>query len=223
MKECLLKVLFACCFLQSIVAAAQQPPFWDEIQAFKKSDSLQPPPQNAIVFVGSSSFRLWPDIQSYFPLHTIINRSFGGSSLPDVIRYEEETIFKYNPKQVVIYCGDNDLATSDTVTSTTVVQRFQKLFNDIRKRLPAASVVYVSIKPSPSRWRLKEKMMAANRSIKKFLSTKKQTAFVDVWTPMLDSSGKPYDVLFKEDKLHMKAGGYAIWSRVIEPKLVQTL
>lgn len=199
--------------------AQQQSPYWSEIQTFKKADSVQTPPQNAILFVGSSSFRLWPDIDSYFPTHTIINRGFGGSSLPDVIRYEEETVFKYNPKQVVIYCGDNDLAASDTVSSATVVQRFQKLFGDIRKRLPNVPVLFVSIKPSPSRWRLKDKMMEANAQIKTFLARQKQTAFADVWTPMLDKDGKPYDVLFKEDKLHMKAGGYAIWARVIEPLL----
>src|SRR5690349_15736461 len=123
MKKALLNVFFFVCLLQSIVANAQGgSPYFNEIQAFKTADSVQAPPQNAILFVGSSSFRLWPDIQSYFPTHTIINRGFGGSSLPDVIRYEDETIFKYKPKQVVIYCGDNDLAASDTVSSATVVQ-----------------------------------------------------------------------------------------------------
>ena len=220
MKKQSFTLLFLFAFTASLYAQ-KQPPYWNEIQAFKKADSAQTPPQNAILFVGSSSFRLWPDIDSYFPTHTIINRGFGGSSLPDVIRYEQETIFQYNPKQVVIYCGDNDLAASDTVTSATVVQRFQKLFGDIRKQLPNVPVLFVSIKPSPSRWRLKEKMTAANAEIKSFLARQKQAAFADVWTPMLDKDGKPYEVLFKEDKLHMKAGGYAIWARVMEPLLVR--
>ena len=220
MKKALLKGLLLFFATQTAVVHAQQaPPFLDEIKAFQKADSLQAPPQNAVLFVGSSSFRLWPDIQSYFPTHTLINRGFGGSTLLDMLRYEEETIFKYKPKQVVIYCGDNDLASSDTVTSVMVTERFQKLFGDIRQRLPNASIVFVSIKPSPSRWRLKEKMMNANRLIKTFLAKKKAAAFVDVWTSMLDKTGKPMDVLFKEDMLHMKAGGYAIWARVMEPYL----
>ncbi len=219
MKKALLKLLVLFFAAQTTVVNAQQATFWDEIQAFRKTDSLQAPPQNAILFVGSSSFRLWPDIQSYFPTHTLINRGFGGSTLLDMLRYEEETIFKYKPAQVVIYCGDNDLASSDTVTSTMVAERFQKLFSDIRNRLPNAAVVFVSIKPSPSRWRLKEKMIEANRLLKTFLAKKKETAFVDVWTPMLDKTGKPMEVLFKEDMLHMKAGGYAIWARVMEKYL----
>lgn len=208
-------VLLLFCF----AAQAQSAPFADEITGFKKADSIQPSPQKAIVFVGSSSFRLWPDMQSYFPTHPIINRGFGGSSLPDVIRYEEETIFKYNPKQVVIYCGDNDLAASDTVTALTVFQRFKKLFTDVRTRLPNASVVYVSIKPSPSRWRLKDKMIQTNALIKRFLAQKKNTAFANVWTPMLDGEGKPMEDIFKEDKLHMKPEGYVIWAKVIEKYL----
>src|SRR5687768_10042059 len=103
----------AFCFLVSLLFSgvalqAQQPPFYEEIQAFKKQDSAQMPPQNAILFVGSSSFNFWKDMQQYFPHHTVINRGFGGSALPDVIRYAREIIFRYQPKQIVIYCGEND-------------------------------------------------------------------------------------------------------------------
>src|SRR5580658_5491940 len=87
----------------SAVLAKQPPPFWNEISEFKHQDSLQRPPSGAILFVGSSSFRKWTNVQSYFPGHTIINRGFGGSTLPDVIRYAGEIIFPYHPKQIVIY------------------------------------------------------------------------------------------------------------------------
>lgn len=213
---------FFVALLFSLTAGAQNNlPFAGEIAAFKKADSLMPPPQNAIVFTGSSSFRLWSNLQQAFPNHTIINRGFGGSTLVDMLRYEEETIFAYNPKQVVIYCGENDLGSSDTVTANMVLQRFQKLFTDIRQRLPQTSIVFVSIKPSPSRWRLKQKMVEANSFIKKFLATKKKTAFVNVWNDMLDGEGKPNEALFREDKLHMTPEGYAIWQQKIEPKLVK--
>ena len=206
--------------VQTADAYAQQtPPFWDEIKAFQKADSAQPPPQKAIVFAGSSSFRLWPEIQSYFPTHTLINRGFGGATLPDMLRYEEETIFKYNPAQVVIYCGDNDLASSDTVTAMMVFQWFKQLFIDIRGHLPKTSLVYVSIKPSPLRWRLKEKMIQTNALIKIFLAKQKNTAFANVWTSMLDGEGKPMEALFKKDMLHMKPEGYVIWAKVLEPLL----
>jgi len=202
-----------------IIHAQKQPPFWNEIQAFKKEDSLTPPKKNPILFVGSSSFRLWTNVQEYFPKHTIINRGFGGSTLTDVIRYEEATIFKYKPRQVIIYCGENDLASSDTVTAKKVLQRFQKLFGDIRKRLPNVPVVFISIKPSPSRWRLKDKIIEANKLVKKFLATKKKTAFADVWPLMLDGEGRPNEALFVEDKLHMNQEGYAIWAKVLDKYL----
>lgn len=214
--------LFTCTLLLVVTAAVAQsgtPPFWDEIQAFKKEDSVKMPPKNAILFVGSSSFRKWTDVQDYFPGYTIINRGFGGSILPDVIRYENDIIFPYKPKQVLIYCGDNDLASSDTVSAQTVYKRFVTLFTDIRKHLPNASIGFVSIKPSPSRAQLMPKMAAANALIKKFLSTKKNTAYIDVYHKMLQPDGKPIGRLFLEDSLHMTPAGYKIWQQQIKPVL----
>ena len=114
-------------------------PFAGEIHEFKKQDSMQFPPANAILFVGSSSFRKWQDVSQYFPGYTIINRGFGGSTLPDVIRYADDIIIPYHPKQVVIYCGDNDFAVSDKVTADTVFERFKTLFDIIRSKLPGSS------------------------------------------------------------------------------------
>src|ERR1700761_1934486 len=94
----------------SVAPVKQSPPFWNEIAEFKHQDSVQRPPSGAILFVGSSSFRKWTNLQSYFPGYTIINRGFGGSTLPDVIRYANDIIFPYHPKEIVIYCGENDFA-----------------------------------------------------------------------------------------------------------------
>lgn len=215
-------VLFFLFGSSKLVAQDTHPPFWSDIQAFKKQDSVHPPPKNAILFVGSSSFTKWTSVQKDFPGYTIINRGFGGSSLPDVIRYQNDVIFPYHPKEVVIYCGDNDLAASDTVAAGTVVNRFKQLFSSIRKHLPSASIVYVSIKPSPSRQRLMPKMDSANKMIKAFLAKNKKTGFVDVYHKMLNGDGKtPIDEIFVEDKLHMNSKGYAIWIKAIKPYLVK--
>ena len=106
-------------------------------------------------------------MQQYFPGYTIINRGFGGSTLNDLLRYEREVIFKYRPRQVVIYCGENDVASSDTITAQTVFNRFRQLFTDIRTQLPQVPVVFVSLKPSPSRWHLKDKAILKLRSHQK--------------------------------------------------------
>ncbi len=199
---------------------AQQPAFYQEIAAFKKQDSIAPPPQGAILFVGSSSFRLWQDLAGSFPRHKVINRGFGGSSLPDVTRYASEIIFPYQPRQIVIYCGDNDLAASDTVTAKLVYDRFVRLYTTIRSRMKEVDILYVSIKPSPSRERLMPKMEAANRLIADFLGRQAHAAFVDVYHLMLTPEGRPIDDLFRTDKLHMNARGYIIWQKAILPYLV---
>ena len=203
-----------------LFAQEQKPAFWKDIQSFKKKDSVSFPPPNAILFVGSSSFTMWKGVQKDFPSYTIINRGFGGSSLPDIIRYAGDIIFPYQPKQIVIYCGDNDLAAADSVSAQMVFKRFQNLFRLIRMNLPETDILYVAIKPSPSRWHLKNKMVEANELIRKFLKRKKQAKFVNVWKAMLGPDGKPMSTLFLEDKLHMNASGYAIWQKLIEPHLL---
>jgi lysophospholipase L1-like esterase len=208
-------------FTYSSIFTQNKPAFWNEIQAFKKQDSISMPAKGQILFVGSSSFTKWTDVQEYFPNYKILNRGFGGSSLPDVIRYEKEVIFPYKPKQIVIYCGDNDLAFSDTVTAKTVFERFKILFTDIRKKDHKVSVAYVSIKPSPSRQKLMPKMEEANRLIENFLKKKKKTAFIDIYHKMLGADGTPLPDIFIEDKLHMNAKGYAIWQKEIQPFLIK--
>jgi len=209
--------LLLICIAISVQSFAQ--PFADEIQAFKNQDKLNPPPAHSILFVGSSSFRKWTDVSNYFPGYTIINRGFGGSSFPDVIRYTNDIIIPYHPKQVVIYCGDNDLAFSDAITADSVFERFRILFELIRTGLPGGNIVYVSIKPSPSRARLKEKMEKANLLIQTYLSIQSNAAFADVYHKMLNPDGSIMTDIFLEDNLHMNAKGYAIWQKVILPYL----
>jgi lysophospholipase L1-like esterase len=208
-------------FCTNLLAQNSKPAFWNDIQQFRKQDSVQPPPSNAILFVGSSSFTKWTDVQNYFPGYTIINRGFGGSTLADVLRYEEDVIFKYNPKQIVIYCGENDIASSDTITANTVFNRFTNLFSEIRAVYPNVPVVFISLKPSPSRWHLRDKATATNDMIEKYLKKQKNADFISVWKPMLGSDGKPRQELFLEDNLHMNAKGYAIWQKLIQPALLK--
>jgi lysophospholipase L1-like esterase len=195
-------------------------PFWNDIQNFKKQDSISFPPKNAILFIGSSSFTKWTDVQDYFPGYTILNRGFGGSTLLDEMRYVNDIVFPYQPKQIIIYCGENDLASSDTVTAIIVVDRFKKLFQMIREKTEAP-IAYVSMKPSPSRRHLLPKMREGNQLIKDFLATQKNTVFIDVHQKMLDLTGEPIPEIFLEDSLHMNAKGYAIWQKEIQPYLLK--
>jgi lysophospholipase L1-like esterase len=211
------KLAFITVLLSSIVLRAQ--PFIEEIRAFQHRDSLQAPPANAVLFIGSSSLRLWSSIREDLAPHTVINRGFGGSTLPDVIRYVPEVVYPYNAKQIVIYCGENDFAASDSVTADTVVMRFKTLFRLLREHQPKVPIVFISIKPSPSRAQLLPKMREANRQIKAFLKTQPRTRFIDVYSLMVTSAGLPREELFGPDRLHMNAQGYAIWRKVLLPVL----
>ncbi|MDE3251153.1 MAG: G-D-S-L family lipolytic protein [Bacteroidota bacterium] len=196
-------------------AQTQEPAFRKDIDAFKKADSRQMPAANSILFVGSSSFTKWTDVQDYFPGYPILNRGFGGSTLADVIRYADEIIIPYHPKQIIIYCGENDIAASDTITPQIVSNRFQQLFSIIRKKLGKVPVGFISIKPSPSRWKLEARFVEANRLIKAFLDKQKNAVFIDVHTAMLNADGSVKTTIFIADNLHMNAKGYHIWQPII--------
>lgn len=214
------KIAFLLLFLWAGNVVAQ--PFKEDIEHFKKQDSLAMPAKNQILFVGSSSFTKWTDVQDYFPDYPIINRGFGGSSLPDVIRYANDIIIPYQPKQIVIYCGENDLAGGDTsVNGKLVFERFKQLFILIRKQLPRVPIAYVSMKPSPSREKLWPKMIAGNSLIKKFLGKQMRTTFIDVYHKMFNKEGTVMKDIFIEDNLHMNAKGYAIWQKIIAPYLLK--
>jgi len=141
--------------------------------------------------------------------------------LLDVIMYADDVIFPYEPKQIVIYCGENDLAYSDTVSAQTVFTRFTILFDMIRNIYKDVPVDFISIKPSPSREKLMPKMIEANKLIQNFLAARPNTGFINVYQKMLTTDGKLMQEIYVEDKLHMNAKGYAIWQKEIEPFLVK--
>jgi len=215
------KLLIVClCIMSLSVTNAQTPRFYDEIAAFKKQDSIHFPPKNAILFVGSSSFRKWTDVQSYFPNHTIINRGFGGSTLPDLIHYIPDIVWPYHPKQIVIYCGENDIAEDTTITPMQILNRVKTVLKLIREKYPTIPVDYVSIKPSPSRVQWLSKMKAANQLIQQYLKTQANTKFVNVFDAMLNKDGTINQSIFLNDELHMNANGYHIWQKILAPLLL---
>jgi lysophospholipase L1-like esterase len=215
MTKYLLLLLIIKCY------TAQAQPFINEIKAFRKADSITTPPKNAVLLIGSSSFTKWKDVQDYFPAHTMLNRGFGGSSLSDVIYYANDVILKYKPKQILIYCGENDIAGSSSVTADTVLERFKTLYTIIRSKFKRVSIAFISMKPSPSREKYLATMQKGNALIKSFMEQQKRSSYIDVYSSMLDANGKVLTHIFIADKLHMNAEGYKIWQGVIAPYLVK--
>lgn len=191
--------------------------FWQDIQNFKKLNLENPPAKNAILLVGSSSFTKWTDIANYFPDKTIINRGFGGSRLTDLNDYADDLLNPYQPKQIIIYCGENDFADNDKLKADVVVERFKAFYKKIRTKFPKIEVDYISIKYSPSREKLWPQMKEANKKIANFMKKQPNSAFIDITKVMQDENGNVRKDLFVEDMLHMTPEGYRLWTSVMNP------
>ena len=197
--------------------AQEKPMFWQDIQNFKKLNLENPPAENAILLVGSSSFTKWTDVANYFPDKTIINRGFGGSRLTDLNDYAEDLLNPYQPKQIIIYCGENDFADNDKLKADVVVERFKTFYKKIRAKFPKIEVDYISIKYSPSREKLWPQMKEANKKISDFMKKQPNAAFIDITKVMQDENGNVRKDLFVEDMLHMTPEGYRLWTSVMNP------
>lgn len=197
--------------------AQEKPMFWQDIQNFKKLNLENPPAENAILLVGSSSFTKWTDVANYFPDKTIINRGFGGSRLTDLNDYAEDLLNPYQPKQIIIYCGENDFADNDKLKADVVVERFKTFYKKIRAKFPKIEVDYISIKYSPSREKLWSQMKEANKKIADFMKNQPNAAFIDITKVMQDENGNVRKDLFVEDMLHMTPEGYRLWTSVMNP------
>ena len=202
------------------VLVAPERRFESEIVAFEDSDRVNPPAPGGIVFVGSSSIRLWPDLRSYFPGLNVIQRGFGGSRLDEVVQYAPRIVLPYKPKLVVLYAGENDIA--EGRTPAQVFDDYSRFVGLVQGELPATPIVYISIKPSPSRWEQVEKMRAANRMIQQYIAAHAGQKYVDVSSPMIGANGRPRPELFVSDSLHMTRAGYAIWQQLLTPVIAET-
>lgn len=198
--------------------SAQNPPFWSDIQAFKKQDSITLPAHYKTLFIGSSSFTYWKTVEQDLPEYAPLNRAFGGSTLLDLMFYKNDIIDKYNPEKIIIYCGENDVASSDSISGKVVFDRFKVLYLHIREKFPKINIYYISLKPSPLRWSMRDRMKDANIQIESFCKKQKNTFFISIWDQMLENS-KPNPSIFKKDSLHMNSKGYEIWRNEIRKKI----
>ncbi|HEY0898381.1 MAG TPA: GDSL-type esterase/lipase family protein [Sphingobacteriaceae bacterium] len=208
-------LIISCLLLWVLPAAAQLTNKWEpSIRLFEKQDAAQKPGEGAILFVGSSSIAKWTDIHAYFPNYRVLNRGFGGSEFSDLLHYADRVILPYKPSKIFIYEGDNDVASGKS--PALIFAQAVKLREIIRKALPGVPVVFISVKPSIARWHLKADFEAVNEKLKRYARRKSLTMYADVWTPMLDGSGKVLPV-FLADDLHMTAAGYKIWQKALSP------
>lgn len=186
------------------------------IMAFQAMDATNRPPTGCIVFVGSSSIRLWKTMAQDFPGRPVVNRGFGGSQLADAVYYAEELITSYQPRQVVIYAGGNDIAAGKA--PELVFGDFVALVKKIRRDAPRAKVAFISVAPNPARWAQVEKVRRLNSLISDYCARHGCT-FINVFPLMLGADGLPKPDIYVADRLHMNTNGYAIWREAVSPHL----
>ena len=174
---------------------------------------------NLILFTGSSSIRLWKDLKASFPNHNVLNMGFGGSEMADLLYYTHKVIIPFNPKQIFIYEGDNDLSLGRSAAQ--IIASADSILSIIKQHLPHAEVIFISPKPSLLRWSLKEKYEDFNKQLKDWVSKKRNVRFADVWTPMLRNDGIVMQDIFIADGLHLNEKGYSIWASTLKKYLLR--
>lgn len=230
-----LRVLFVCLFLAfgGFARLPMEPPlcmaqasvdfpdpsrFESAIQAFEKESRENPPPEGAIVGLGSSSMRMWASIREDLRPLTMIPRGFGGSVMNDALYYADRIVIPYRPRAVLLYEGDNDVAFG--ISPEKIADAFDAFVRKIRRELPETRIYAISIKPSISRWNIWDKMKQANALLKTRCEADPLLTYIDVATPMLDEKGGVLPDIFIQDNLHLNAKGYGIWSQAIRSVLL---
>ena len=191
---------------------------WEsDIAQFEAADTQNPRAKGGVLFIGSSSIEHWKSLAEDFPGINVINRGFGGSVIADSTYYVDRIVVPYQPKMIVFYAGDNDLA--EGRTPQQVFDDYVAFVTRVRSQLPATKIAFISIKPSPARAALMRKMKTANEMIKKYDANNSNLVFIDIFTPMLAKDGGPRGELFGPDGLHMNKEGYRLWQSLIFPYL----
>jgi lysophospholipase L1-like esterase len=199
-------------------AAARRARWNDSFERFAAADRAHAPPPGGVLFVGSSSIRLWEHLaEDFATLPVVIQRGFGGSRLSDCSDNLSRLVLPYKPSVVIVYAGDNDLA--EGATPAEVLDTFKRFVKGVRAELPDTHIAYVSIKPSPLRAALLEQVRAANELIRTYSASLVDTHYVDVYSKMLGADGKPRPELFGTDRLHLNRAGYSLWKQEISRHL----
>lgn len=215
------KIIFYFLFLLgniSIVHSQQDWRFSEDIQEFKKQDSLSFPEPGGILFVGSSSIRRWTDLKKRFEEYSVIQRGFGGSEYNEVLYYADDIIFPYKPAKIMFYAGENDVDRGRSVDE--IYETFLTLYDKVRNELPNTEIFVISVKPSEKLKAHRKSIQEINERLRNFAKLNPDhIQYIDIYHAMLDEKGDPNLELYVEDKIHLTASGYDIWEKIIRKYL----
>lgn len=182
---------------------------WEkEISAFERADATNPPPKGAILFIGSSTIRMWKTLKQDFPHHAAINRGFGGSQIADATAFAPRIVFPYAPKSIYLRAGGNDLWAGKSVDQ--VYADFQSFVAAVQSKLPETDIVYISLSPSIARWKQADMTKALNTKVADFIKGRPHLRYVETYDLVYGADGKARPELFIRDMLHLNADGYKL-------------
>jgi lysophospholipase L1-like esterase len=191
---------------------------WEKtIAVFEAGDKTNPPPKDGVLFVGASNISRWTSLAADFPGQKVFNRGFGGSFMRDVLHYADRVVLPYAPRVIVLQAGGNDLNAGRTPEE--VAADFEAFAEKIRGRLPGARIIFISIPPSPQRWKQIAQVRAANQLITGYINGKPGLAFIDVSSNLVGSDGRPRLEFYEADGDHVNAKEYGVWKKLIDPQL----
>ena len=232
MTKCLLPFLLIACSLFACEqpetqnatpppeAPVEDPSIWeDDIAAFEAQDQEATPPENALVFVGSSSIRLWSTLKEDMAPMPVIQRGFGGSKLGDAIHFADRIITPYAPRAVVVFSGTNDIAGDNPKSAETVFELYKSFVTKVHDQLPGTPIYFIAISPTKSRWAHRQIVADTNALVAAHAAANEGLFFIDTASALLDEQGESREELFIEDKLHLNEDGYAVWTSIIRPAL----
>lgn len=194
-------------------------PFLAEIQAFEKADRLHRPPDGGIVFVGSSTFRMWKTMEADMKPLQVLNRGFGGSQMEHAILYADRIVIPYKPAIIVVYEGGNDLA--EKKTPEHVMADFKTFTAKVLAALPQTRIYFLSVRPSISRANIVQQERRFNAMLQAFTFSDPRLRFIDITLPMYDVENQLRTDVFIADKLHLNAKGYGLITPIIKARLME--
>ena len=191
---------------------------WEkDIAAYEKADASNPPPKGAILFIGSSTVRMWKTLAQDFSQHTVINRGFGGSQIVDATHFAPRIIFPYAPKAIYLRSGGNDLWAGKSAEE--VFGDFTNFVATVHAKLPASDIIYISLCPCNSRWKQAEVTKTLNGLVADFIKGKEHLRYIEIYDMAQGADGKPRSELFLKDQLHFNADGYKLLADRVLPDL----
>lgn len=198
---------------------------WEpEIEKFEKIDAVKFYPDDAVMFAGSSSIRLWSTINKDMLPYNIIQRGYGGAKLSDFAVYAKRIIYPHNCSAIVLFVANDISGSENDKSPAEVVRLFRTTLNIIHRKYPDTPVFWISITPTPARWKVWPEIKEANELIRKVCkNNRSNTYYIDTEAYFLTKSGLPRNELFQEDRLHLNADGYALWTQIIKNELNKVL